>query len=966
MTARPGPADARDGLPGPADARDGPATRLRAFAGTSVALALLVAVTATLAAAFPRAVDRYTDAGLRRAVAQALPDATTVQVQAALPRYPSVEEAEDVLRPGPLAAARAEVLAAAQAPLTPDRARSAYGVRTAETVPVTDPWLPRPTGTLPEVVLAAQQDLASHTRVTEGRLPRTTGGTATSRTTRIEAAVTADTARTLRIRVGSVIHVPTSARGPLAVRITGIVVPRDPRGAYWSVAPVLRTPALHQVPGSSPPDRYWVGGLLIAPDAGPALLGVAGLTRYWNVSPDAAALRGHDLDRLASAVAALESGPGGRRLRATVDENVDIQTRLDEVLAGQTRLRSGIDPLVLLAAVGTGALAVIVLAMAAGVAADRRRGEAALLRARGASPTGLALRLLAETAAVAVPAGALGLTAALLLLPGARTAPAVAAALAVTLFACLALPARVMAAHRTVRTDTGREDLVSARPSRRRTVAELAVLVIAAGTVVALRRQGSGGAGPVAAAPVLTGVVAALLLVRLQPLPLRALGRATARARGAVVPLSVAHAARASGFAVLPLLALLTALTTAAFGGSVLAGVTAARDRAALLAVGADGRVESTTGALPGTLPDRVRRLPGVRAVTEAGVAYEAKARLTGEPVPLAGVDPGAYARLAEHTGLGPFDAARLGRNDTSGGDAGRTLPALASPHTAEVYGTGPWDVLLPDGSTVTVRVVDVVEHTPAVVGDDFLVVDRSGLPREAARATTLLLTGDTLDGRALRAAAGGPGGDPGDPGGSGDGAGGGPGGAGDPTTGDPTTGDPTAGTAAAADDAVGVRLRGEERGRHVDSPLQSGAERLYTVAVAAGAGYAAVALLLTVLRTAPERTALLARLRTMGMTRSQGRRLLILTALPQACLAAVGGTLTGWAAVHLLAPGVDLTAVALTSPPTTGEAVLRVDPLSLAVPALTVLLLAVGVPAVHAWWAGRRGSVRELRLGDA
>jgi putative ABC transport system permease protein len=102
-----------------------------------------------------------------------------------------------------------------------------------------------------------------------------------------------------------------------------------------------------------------------------------------------------------------------------------------------------------------------------------------------------------------------------------------------------------------------------------------------------------------------------------------------------------------------------------------------------------------------------------------------------------------------------------------------------------------------------------------------------------------------------------------------------------------------------------------------------------------------------------------------MGMTRSQGRRLLILTALPQAFLAAAGGVLTGWAAIHLLAPGVDLSALALASPSAAERAALRTDPLSLAVPALTVLLLAVAVPAGQAWWAGRRGSVRELRLGD-
>ncbi|PIM72597.1 hypothetical protein CTU88_10670 [Streptomyces sp. JV178] len=935
MSARPVPPQGNGAGAAPPRAGAGLGTRLRAFAGTSVALALLVAVTAALAAAYPRAVDRYGDAGLRRAIEQARPDRTSVQIQAAPPWMASLQQMESLLRAAPLAKARTEVLAAAEAPLVPDRAQSSYGVRTTVPLETSEPWLAQPVGLPAQVVLAAQQDLASHSRLSAGRLPRTTGEPVTAATESVEAAVTADTARTLNIKVGSVIRVPGSGRGPLAVRITGIVVPRSPDGAYWSALPVLRTPALSRQPGSQLSEVFWLGGLLLAPDAGPALLGTPGRPdRYWNVAPDVATLRGHDLDRLASAVANLESGPGVQRLRVAVDDELEAQTNLDEVLADHARLRSGIEPLLVLAAVGTGSLAVIVLAMAGGVAADRRRAELALLRARGASLPGLAARLLAETAAMAVPAGALGLTAALLLLPDARTAPAVTAALAVTLLACLALPLRAVAAHRTVRMHDDREDLTATRPSRRRTVVEATVLVIAAGAVAALRRQGSGSTGLVAAAPLLTGVVAALLLARLHPLPLRALSKAAARLRGLVIPLSLAQVARAPGFAVLPLLALLSALTTAAFGGSVLAGVTAARDQAALLDVGADGRVETTTGRLPKALPDRVRGLPGVRDVTAASVTREAKPQQSGQPVPLAGVDPAAYARLSHHTGLGSFDAASLrsegeadakgrgeGEKAGAGGGADRPLPALASPRVAEEYGTDPYVVLLPDGTSVTVQVVLVREHTPAVIGDDFLIVDRAALPRAAAHATTLLLTGDSLNGRALRSAADGTG--------------------------------------------ASVRLRAEERARHVDSPLQSGAERLYVVAVAAGAGYAVLALLLTVLRTAPERRALLARLRTMGMSRSQGRRLLILMALPQAFLAAAGGVLTGWAGIHLLSPGIDLATIALASPSGLEGAALRTDPLSLAVPALTVLLLAVGVPAAQAWWTGRRGSVSELRLGD-
>ncbi|WP_411148436.1 FtsX-like permease family protein [Streptomyces sp. A30] len=920
-------------------------TRLRTAPGAACALALLVALTACLAAAFPRAVDRYGDAGLHRAVAQAGPERSGVRVAAPIPSplLPQTQR-EDALRPEALSRQYADVRALVPEPLTVDGGQSTYGVSTTMDLVAPDPWLPRPTGLPAQVSLVAQAGLAEHADLRTGRLPRATGQV-TSRAAEVEAAVTVETAKGLHIKAGSVIHVPGVEREPLAVRVTAIVAPRDPDGAYWSVRPLLRTPTLVRLPGpSSDADRYWLGALLLAPDAAPAILGTPGNPeRYWQLSPATDALHAHDTDRLRSAIASLESGPALQKVRTAIGDLADeytagvtdVNTDLDDVLASYARLREGVDPLVSVAAFGTGTVAAVVLLMAGGLAADRRRTELALLRARGASLRGLTGRLLAETAVIALPAGALGLTAALLALPAPRALPAVLTAAAVTALACGALPLRAAAAHRAVRVHGGREDVTSVRPSRRRTVAELTLVVLAAGAVETLRRRGtSGSAGDqlVSLAPVLIGVIAALVLVRLYPLPLRALARPAGRLRGAVGHLSLARAGRTSVPATLPLLALLTALTTAAFGGSVLAGVREARDHAALLTVGADARIE-TTGPLPTALPDRIRRVPGVDGVAEASIAYQARPEEGRETVALVGVDPGEYAALAGRVGAGRFGggelraAAGAGSGPATGsgsgeGGSGSALPALASPATAATYGTRPFPVGLEDGSTVTVRIVLVRDRTPAVSGAHFLVVDRAGLSGTAARPTALLLTGDHLDTGALRRAAG---------------------------------------------DSAGIQLRSEERARFVDSPLQSGAERIYTTAVAAGAGYAVLALLLALLRAAPERTALLARLRTMGLTRAQGRRLLVLESLPQAVLAALGGTLTGWAAIRLLSPGIDLTTIALASTQTAPtRAELHTDALSLTVPAISVLVLAVGVVAGQAWWSGRRGSVRELRAGDA
>ncbi|MDX3801543.1 ABC transporter permease [Streptomyces sp. AK04-3B] len=900
-------------------------TRLRSAPGAALALALLVAVTAGLAAVFPRALERYEDAGLRHSVEQVphFRSVVSLSAPAPLPDLPQ-EQREQALLPATVKRDYDSILGAVRRPLVPDPGQSSYGVVTSVNQAVPEPWLPRPSGLPARVALVAQAGLADHARLSEGRPPRASG-TVTATTPEVEAAVTAETAKSLRIKVGSLLHVPGAGRDALAVRITGIVEPRHRAGAYWATDTLLRTPVLMRVAPVDPESpRYWLGALLLPPEAAPALLGTEGRPyRYWRLAPDPHTMRHRDLGALKSALAALVAGPDLQRIRTAADPLTDADTGLDDVLDSYSGLHAGVSPLIAVAAFGSGTVAVVVLALAAGLAADRRRTELALLRARGASLAGLAARLLAETAVVAVPAGALGLALALWALPGAQALPAVLAALAVTAFACAALPLRGAAAHRLVRVPALRQDVTSVRPSRRRTVAELTLVAVAAGAVATLRRQGtSGGSGDqlISAAPVLVGVIAALLLVRLYPLPLRGLAGPAGRLRGVVSHLALARAGRGSASAVLPLLALLTALTTASFGGSVLAGIGETRDHSALLAVGADARLESTAYPLPAGLADRVRRVSGVRDVAAVSIAYQAKPDDGRRSVPMVGVDPAGYAELTRRTGLGAFSEGVVKKaRGEPGADA--VLPAVASPRVADAHGSSPFPVTLEDGSSVTVRIVLVRDITPAVPGADFLVVDRAGLGATAAKPTTLLLTGPEADGRALREAAG---------------------------------------------DAVSVRLRADERARYVDSPLQSGVEHLYTAAVAAGAGYAVLALLLSLLRAAPERVALLARLRTMGLTRAQGRRLLVLESLPQAVLAAAGGILTGWCAIRLLAPGMDLTAVAL--PPSvvpTKQTLLGPDPWSLTAPTLAVVAMTVGIAAVQAWWAGRRGAVRELRAGD-
>ncbi|KUN86824.1 ABC transporter permease [Streptomyces griseoruber] len=892
-------------------------TRLRTAPVAAVAFGVLVLLTAFLAALLPRAVEAYGTRGLREAVADAPPQSTVLELKTPQPGLELPREArEDAVRPGALAAVAAEASAALPGPLRADPADSAYGVRTAKSLQAQEASLPRPDGLPPRFTLLTQSGIAGHATVREGRLPSAEGPVTTA-TRLLEGAVTSETARTLKLRAGSTVTLAGFTGAPLTVRITGILEPRHPQGSYWAVEPTLRTPALAYVK-ATPPQFYWEAGLLLAPEAAPALLGGQGEPeKYWRIAPATGRLTARDAVPLVEAVASLEGGPGLLRLRTAAGPTAALSTGLEQVVGASTAVSDAITPVVAVGAFGIAAIAVVVLVMSAGLAAARRERELALLRARGGSLRGIAGRLLGETAVVAVPSAAGGLLLAVVAVDGARLLPAVLGAGGVAVLACAALPVRAVVAHRRPRAHQERDDLARARPGARRTVAELTLLVLAVGAVAALRRRGTGASGDllVSAAPVLVGLVAALVLVRLYPLPLRWAAGPAARLRGTVGFLALARAGRSSaGVAALPLLALLTALTTAAFGGSVLTGVADARDRAALLTTGADARLSTTDGTpLPADLTRAVRGVAGVREV--AGVRIERASTSASDethPLTVVGVEPDAYTGLARRVGLGGFPDGRL----TS---AGGVLDAVASPGVAERLGRAARRIVTP-GGVVTVRITAVRDRTPAVPDGEFLLVDAAGL-KGSGGPTTLLAAGAGLDARALRAAV--------------------------------------------READLTVTLRAEERAALSDTPLQEGAGRIYGWAVAAGAGYAVLALVLSLLRAAPERAALLARLRTLGLTTRQGRRLLGLEALPQALIAAGGGVAVGWATVRLLAPGVDLDRLALPAGATVHGAALRADLWSLVLPAAGAVLLAGAVAVGQAWWAGRRTPITHLRAGD-
>jgi putative ABC transport system permease protein len=909
--------------------------RLRSAPATALALCALVLATAFLAAALPRAVDRYEDRALHQSLRAApvrergvsLLDSygTSLFDQPSLDPLKSdqVEETfQKLVRP----------------PLRLLKGQAVYGVRTSDEAKVPDPGLAHLSELDPAASLVAQAGLAGHVRLVAGRLPHASQPPVQGAPPQtVEGVVTEKTAQVMHLKVGQTLHLSKLSPTPLPVRISGIVAPLDASSPWWNEDDDLQHPQVHAPPAApgEAPKNYWYFTVLVDRTTAQSfpLLGSV-ISLYWHHPLDVDRLAAHQVSALQKELSSFDSGPDSVALQQKTATAVSMADSASVVLGPFSKERAAASPLVLVAAVGVGTTAFAVLLMAGGLAADRRRVEIALLRSRGGSLRGIVRRLAGETSAAAVPGGVLGTALALLVLPTGRWTTSVGLGALVTAIVVLALPLRAAWTVRRPRP-ASREDLAAARPSRRRLVLELTVTVLVVGAVVALRQRGAGdGDDPyLAAAPVLVAVAAALVLLRLYPMPLRLLARPAARLSGAVTHLGLARAGRSPATAQLPLLALLVSLTVASFGGSVLAGIDHGRARAAAATVGADARIDARF-ALSLQLAGEVRKVPGVGQLVTVRVEPNGVTPPFDVAYSVVIVDPATYASITRAAGLPAFPSSVY-----AGWKGQEPLPAVVSPNLARSMADRATSITTGVGP-VQVRAAATLSATPAAPGADFVIVSKAQLDKlhadmaafsQYTEPTTLLAMnapGRTIDGAALHKVAR-----------------------------ESTT-------------FVSVLLRSEQRAALTDTPLQHGARDIYLAAVAAGAAYSVLALLLSLLQAAPQRTTLLARLRTMGMTRAQSQRLVLLEMLPQVLLAAVGGVLVGLAVIPLLGPGVDLRALTFGSGPQQLAPVdfglgLHADPWSLALPSAGLLVLACAVLLAQAWVGSRRRESTELRVGD-
>ncbi len=720
-----------------------------------------------------------------------------------------------------------------------------------------------------------------------------------------EIALSAAVAEALGLRVGSELLV--SANGDVPVIVVGIFTPHDADDGIWQIwgNPLELTRI---------DDRPSLAGAVTS-EAVIESLG-RGSVREWRYRLAVERLDAAELDALINGIEQLRRQTAGE---LDLTQGVDLSLRQ---FAESHRAAGN-----LLAIIAAGVVAALagLVGLAAAFAARRRQAEYALLRARGASRWNLLRRSLAETALVVAPTALLGAGIGLLLpgLPAGNPAPV--AVLAVVL---MLLPALfVLLAPATA----GRGGLSRLAGSTARLAAETALLLVTGmATYLLLARGLDTGAGVdplLAAVPVLLAAAAALLVLRLYPLPMRLAGAVAARRRGAVAFLGLARAGRAPVTA--PLVVVVVAVATSIFCAALATGITEGRAHAARQQVPAD--ILITGGRYAPDTADRLADLPGITGVAPLISLTDQRVYADGVHAELGTIDVlildvDAYARVSGGVDDLP-GVLREPRHE------GRPVPALASASlAADLAGATAAEVALPVARQ-PIEVVGALAEFPLLDQAEgrFLV-----LPWAAAASGTrvpMVPTGFLLSG-------------------------------------------------AVADPAALARAGDEGQQRFLDSqqipdggltsPTQvttraqvdtrlaaTGVNALVQFAFVAGAvGGALLALIavaFAVLAGHRQRGELLSRLRTMGLSRGQARGLLTIEIAPLVVTAVLAGAVVGALLPRLLGPVLALRAV-------TGGVPVPVDPR----PALLAGVAALAVAGLLLAWLVESVNNRRTRLGQA
>lgn len=921
--------------------------RLRVDRVPLTVLAITVFVTAGLAAAGPLLAVRASQDALTQQLAQA--NAAERSVVVATSQILQTDEDSDEL------IAEADRLGALFDAQIPSLVRSVLDdpFVAYETVP----WEVAVQGVPPNpfqrsLIFVARQGADDRVQLVEGRAARRIEITPPDpvqgpldppnpATVEMELTLSDATAAAMGIEVGDRLDM-TESRSPLGSvsvdgqvppvvigEVTGIFTVPDPEDPFWGGDRRLVAP--------NEGDSSAAGAAIVSPEilgtflsAWPRTITLtysypATAQRVAAVSPARLVVAFNDLRTNFRAIAGQTFEP--------VDARTGIPTLLNAYLAGERQA------FLLLGLVGLGVagIAAAALVLLGVLLADRRRAALVIQRERGAGGWQIVLPALVEAVLVCLPAALLGWAAAAVLWPAAagdlplRLALGVAAA---GIVACVLLVLPV--AWRDLRALL-RTGLAPSNPSARRLVADGLVVALAVIGLVFVRSRGIAGEGAesdggfnayLAAVPLLAGLAAGLVVLRVYPYPIRALALAAGRLRGLVAPLALRRAGRAPGAVNVPLVALLVAAALGAFGATVAASIDRGQSLAAWRVTGADYRISSATGGLPTTIEPAT--IDGVTAVAPVW---------TGERVPLisstgistltlVGVDPAAMSAVTGHTPADPrLPAALAGSPGGEPGTPAAPIPAVISANLGDFrrdIGVGETFELVLGGERLSFTGIEERTLFPGIGdGGRFAVVSREllataiGLPE--LRAGNLYIRGAAGLEEALRENVG------------------------------------------ESGEIAFVTSRAEVTAGLRDAPLVTTVTTGFLVSLIVAAGYVTLTLIIGLLLAAAARARDVAYLRTMGLTTGQTLRMAIVEQVPPILVAVAAGAALGLGIAALIGGALDLGAFAGADI----AADLTIDwPLLGLAGAWMLLVASVGV-AIGALAARRVDPARALRIGE-
>ena len=892
--------------------------RLRTHLGMLSLIALMAAVASFLVAAAPRTLQRIENDALRHAIAESPASVRDLMLTVELPN----QAADD------LAQARDRIEGRFAEVLRSSVADRWYAVQSPASAGISDAF-PEFEGKPPLIDFRIQDRITDAIRMVDGEFPGTPESPLGRESWSISVAVSEETAEALRLTVGSQFRIAGGGGVPeTVVTVAGIFEPLDPHAPIWQDHPQTIHPAIPRPLQQDPPT--YLATMVVHPDAVDSLaFALPESEALFRYRLDEQRLDARQTEAIATALNRLASGSHGV-------SGAYLSTGLDHLVERFQNERAA--TLAVVAVVLAGLLATMLgtLVLAARMSVERRTGELALWRARGASLTTIGARLVADAALLVVPAVLVGTVGALLLPLPDTGFPWLT--IGILVVALTATPALALPRLRRTGVVAARSEIALLRPSLRRLTVEATLLVLAVVGVILMHRRGlqtSGGIDPyLSTVPVLVGLGVAVLMLRLYPWPLRLAGRIMARRRGAVGFLGAARAGRTTPAATLPLVVLVMAVAVGVFSGVVRASIDESRDRTAWQEVGADLRVSGV--AFGPTVTAELADVPGVRAV--AAMVYSPSTKLyhvdhasrdLGSAVVIA-VDAPAYQRVLDAAGI-DYRLPRSLTEATSDAD----LPAVASPRVAELAEAGQ----VPLGSQLRrYRVAEVVETFPGMVSGTtgFLILPLQVLPESGPGqvfATDLLVAGPGADTDRLVTVAA------------------------------ENQRDTVAQMAEAAAGRLAnptVLTRAERREQAERSGLNAELTVAFTAGIAGAASFVVLAAGFTIVVSARSRSRLLARLRTLGLSRAGARGLLVWELAPLMLVSVVAGTAVGAGLPWLLGPALGLEQFSGGAEPR-----IVMDPVSVSLTLALVAVMVAGAIAVEAVRVRRpRGDGAEERGG--